>query len=121
MQRIVWSLTLCAALSGCVSTKNVAVEPSAIEKLDQRTIMISQRAKPDFAAFTAGEAVMGPIGTALMISAGNKLIADNQIEDPAAWISQELLKDFVANYALQVVPNPGIVATGWDIGKLAAQ
>jgi hypothetical protein len=121
MLRYLMVAAAAVALTGCVSTKNVPLETKQIATLQGGTMTVSQRAKPDFSAMTAGKATFGLIGAAAMISAGNKIVADNAIEDPANYIAQKLAADLAGAHALNVVDTGGVQADGGDVKKLAAQ
>lgn len=85
---------------GCVSTKNVPVADSDIDDFRNRTVTVPKRGVPDFAAFTADKAAFGLIGAAMMISEGNKIIRENQVEDPANYISEQLVSTLSDRYQL---------------------
>lgn len=57
---------------------------------------------PDFAAYTAGKAGFGVIGVALIIKAGNEIIRENAVEDPAIRIGQELAHALAERHGLQL-------------------
>ncbi|WP_052046420.1 hypothetical protein [Candidatus Paracaedibacter symbiosus] len=77
-------------LSGCVGTKIVKADMPAIEKRQHPMLTIAKRPLPSFAAITAGKAMFGALGAMAMIDAGNTVVAENGIEDPAIQVSQEL-------------------------------
>ena len=85
---------------GCVSTKNVPVDDSKIDDFRNHTVTVPTRALPDFAASTAGKASFGLIGAAAMISEGNKIIKENDVEDPANYISKQLISALSNKYQL---------------------
>ena len=61
--------------------------------LKGREISISTRDKPDFAAMraaTSGLLVGGLLGAAINISAGNEIVAQNDVDDPAGQIGRTL-------------------------------
>jgi hypothetical protein len=53
-------------------------------------LVVTTSDRPDFAAMTAGKAMFGMVGAFAMISAGNKVIRENNVEDPAHYIGSEL-------------------------------
>lgn len=107
------------AISGCVSTKTTALRDDAQATTAGKTLVVSSRKRPDFAAMTAGKAGFGMIGAFAMISAGNKIVADHHLEDPAIYIGHELGKALAAERQLQILEMPAIVADGTDVRKLA--
>jgi hypothetical protein len=121
MMRQVVLVAIAVGLVGCVSTKTVPIESSQLDKLHGGTIVISKRGKGDFAAMTAGKAAFGLLGVAAMISAGNKIIAENNVEDPAGYIGGKLASNFAAAHSLTVAEAGDVLSTGTDIKQLAAQ
>lgn len=89
-------------LSGCVSTKNIPLNQNNISKMDPSSILVTKRAKPDFTAMTAGKAGFGLLGAAAMVSSGNKIVKNNSIEDPAAYIGANLSAELTSKYGLKV-------------------
>ena len=92
-----------AILSGCVSTKNIPIAQDAIPAEPTHRVIISERDKPDFAAQTAGKASIALIGAFAMISSGNAIVAANNIEDPAHYIAEELLKTLSTRYKIEIL------------------
>jgi hypothetical protein len=113
-------IALVAILTGCVSTKIVPVDNKQLAALNGGTSAMSQREKPSFAAGTAGKAMFGALGGAAMIAAGNEIVRDNQIEDPAGYIANKLLPDFAAANGLKLVSSTS-TASGTDVAQLAKQ
>lgn len=56
------------------------------------------RDKPSFSAMTAGKAAFGMLGAAAMINAGNKIIQENDVDDPANYIAESLLADLKVSF-----------------------
>lgn len=98
--------------SACVSTKNVPIDINAFEKIEFSKITLSKREKPDFSATTPGKAVLGGIGVIAMISAGNKIIQENEIEDPANFIGAQLGKMLAEKYDSVEVGRSDVVVSG---------
>lgn len=121
MIRVVAGLMLGLLVSGCVSTKNVPVNDAATSEIQGKSITTAKREMPDFAAMTAGKAMFAMVGAVAMISAGNGIIRDNQVEDPANYISATLVAGLTEKYKLSVVNNDGILVADESPDKLAAQ
>ena len=76
------------------------------------TITASHREKPDFAAYTAGKAVFGLIGLSIIYGTGNKIVADNAIDDPAREISARLVKHLSEKLSVEIADSGSLtVAT----------
>lgn len=106
--------------SACVSTKNMKADAAALKAGDYRTYTISNREKPSFAAMTAGKAAIGGmIGAAAMIAAGNTIVRENEVPDPAVYIGQTLSETLARNLELQPAETQGKVAKTGKPGELA--
>lgn len=106
------SITLLLAvfiLAGCVSTKNMPMQPDVFAVDAPKTITTSFREKPSFSAMTAGKGAFALVGALASISAGNDLIEQHQIEDPAVYIGQSLTGALKQRYALDIANNNGAV------------
>lgn len=113
-------LAVSSLLTGCVSTKNVKVDVEALRADQPATVTVSARKKPDFAAVTAGKAAIGGlIGALAMINAGNDIVEENGVEDPANYIGAELAKSLAESLGVQPVENGGKLADSGKPGDLA--
>jgi hypothetical protein len=61
---------------------------------------------PDFGEMTPAKATFGLIGAALMISEGNKTVANNHIADPADAIAEALLSAMQSAQGMQIAASP---------------
>lgn len=121
MMRVVAVLMLGFLVSGCVSTKNVPVNDALTSEFHGKSITMAKREIPDFAAMTAGKAMFAMVGAVAMISAGNDIVRDNQVEDPANHISAALAAGLAEKYRLSVVSNDAILVADESPDRLAAQ
>lgn len=104
--RIVLLSFLFPWFASCVSTKEIPLgNPQVIAG---KSAVKSERDKPDFTAVTAGKAtgaafgvIGGAIAGAAMTSSGNAIVNENGVEDPANWISQELLSSMQRKYGVK--------------------
>ena len=51
---------------------------------------------------TAGKAMFALVGAAAMIAAGNEIVEENNIEDPASYIQSELAKELSKSYGFKI-------------------
>lgn len=79
-------------LTGCVSTKSIPIDQSTASNLRDKTLALSASDKPDFAATTAGKATFGLMGALAMIDAGNRIVDEYDIADPAIFLAEEMSK-----------------------------
>jgi hypothetical protein len=106
--------------SACVSTKNAKADIATLKAGDYRTYTVSNREKPSFSAMTAGKAAIGGlIGAAAMIAAGNNIVRENEVPDPAVYIGQMLSDTLARNLELQPAQTQGKVAKTGKPGELA--
>lgn len=106
-------------LVGCVSTRNVKADVEMLRSAKPATVTVSARKKPDFAAMTAGKAAFGMIGAFAMIEAGNDIVEENGVQDPANYIGAELAKSLSESLGVQLVENGGKLAESGKPGDLA--
>ena len=92
---------------------------SRSECLDVSNVTYTTRDKPSFAAMTAGKAAFAILGAAAMISEGNGIIADNQVDDPATAISLGLMKALESSHGTKSV-GTAMKVEGDDVDKIAA-
>lgn len=121
MFKVVIAAMFIALLSGCVSTKNVPINDTATNDLTGKSITTTKREIPDFAAMTAGKAMFAMVGAVAMISAGNTIIKENNVEDPANYISNSLIAGLSEKYNLTVLANGGKLVASESPDKLASQ
>jgi hypothetical protein len=110
---------LSLSLEGCVSTRTASVADGSASAMHGKSLIVSHREKPDFGAMTAGKMMFGVLGAAAIISAGNKIVADNQIEDPAVDVGRQLSQALGEKYGLTATASVGPLADTADTNKLA--
>ncbi|MFC6633245.1 hypothetical protein [Microbulbifer taiwanensis] len=117
---IILSLALTAV--GCAGVKTVPLSEESIPMIEGRAISGSfSNEKPGFAAMTAGKGAFGALGAVAMISAGNKLIAENNVEDPADYIYEALATELAKQYALRLLEGSRVETSGAKLDELSAQ
>jgi hypothetical protein len=109
-----------AVLAGCVSTKTTSIAKESSGLFSGKTLSYVSREKPDFGAITAGKMMFGAIGGIAAISAGNKIVAENNIEDPAGSMAAGLSREIANRYGASVVDLKNVATKGADIRKMAA-
>jgi hypothetical protein len=103
-----WILPIAAAmlLSGCVSTATKTIDAQAMSAVRHQSVVRTARDMPDFGEMTPAKVTFGMIGAALMISEGNKTVANNNIADPAVAIADALLGAMQTAHGTQIVASP---------------
>jgi hypothetical protein len=69
---------------------------------------------------TAGKAMFGLLGAAAMISAGNTIVVDNNIEDPAPFVADQLREAVENKYGMVTAAGTAPLVDTTDTLKLAA-
>ena len=93
-----------AALPAAAKDKLVPLAPADAALLQGKKIAVTMHERPSFSAMTAGKAGFGLLGAAAMIKAGNDLVEDNQIADPAVLVREHLGAGLTQIYGAQVLP-----------------
>jgi hypothetical protein len=93
-------------IAGCVSVQEIPIAPTAADGLRGRVTTIATRERPDFGAMTPGRAAIGGlIGGAMMIELGNRVVRENNIEDPSPAIARALAAELQQRHALGIAPD----------------
>jgi len=107
---LVAASTVALLLNGCASTDMIpgmAKSTSGADlatMLNGKTVTIAKREKPDFSAMTAGKAAIGGIlGGGAMLIAGNKIIKDNAVADPAIGMARDVASAISSRHGAQIV------------------
>ena len=114
-------LGLAFAAVGCAGVQNVPLTQDALPVIEGRQVSGVTWEKPDFIATTPGKSAFGALGVPAMISAGNKLVAENSIPDPAEKIYQELVNAMAQQYKVVPLDDNTIVAESDDVQTLTSQ
>ena len=106
-------------LTACVSTKNVPLDVAKLESSKPQSLVVTARGKPDFSAMTPGKAAFAMLGAAGAISEGNKIVKENNVEDPANYISTEVTKVLSKRFKISSVKRAKKPTQATDATKLA--
>jgi hypothetical protein len=106
-------------LVGCVSTRNAPVSADRTHGLQGRTIALSNRPRADFVAMTAGKAAFALVGAVAMIEAGNTIVKDNGIDDPAPLLGQKLIGEAEVRYGVVAATPPSVAIDTTDLARMA--
>lgn len=116
MKRLVCVAAVAAALGGCVSAPIKTV--GSADTLQGKKIVVTEYAKPDFAAQSPGKAMWGMFGAAAMIHAGNELVQKDDIADPSVAVAETLAQDLAAKNGDTLLPNQNAIAPNDDVSTL---
>lgn len=117
--KILLFVLLGAFMTGCVSTKNIPITDEKLGSMKGSSLAISKRKLPDFSAMTAGKAMFGGLGGVAMISAGNKIVKENAIEDPALYIAATISSGLMQHHELTVDADVSVTVSGNSSSKIA--
>ena len=90
----------CLLLGACASTQNLAVSPDTLKTMRGKSLVLIQRESPGFVAMTSGKGMFAVAGVGAAVAAGNNMVSENNIVDPAMNISRSLSRNLVDNYGL---------------------
>lgn len=117
MNKIIIITLLAILVSSCASVTNKPINSVELSALTGRTITLTQRNKADFTAGTAGKGAFGALGGLAMISAGNRIVTDNDIADPSLKIGENLVKRFQEKHAVKLLEST-IVVTDDNVDQI---
>lgn len=119
MQKLVLGLAMAALLAGCATPPTVAVNTTTGAALQGKSIVHTRRTAPGFSVLRPMHVLLGPLGGALAVSAGNNLITNHRVADPAVAISAALLKEIATRRSMDVL-EPGMPADSSDPARISA-
>jgi hypothetical protein len=103
-------LAIALAAGGCATATKQTIDPNTVTALKNQTVAKTERPAPDFAASTPGKAAFGMIGATMMISAGNAIVAENELVDPADRIAAALLSALSEAHGVKALAKPAKVS-----------
>ncbi len=109
--RVLSTVAISLLLGACASTQNVAVAPSVLDTMDGQSVVLIQRETPSFVAMTSGKGMFAVAGVGAAVAAGNKMVSENGISDPAMTISRSLAEGLARDYGVQVQGETGLAAS----------
>ncbi len=90
----------CMLLGACASTQNLAVSPDTLKTMQGKSLFLIQRESPSFVAMTSGKGMFAVAGVGAAVAAGNTMVSENDIVDPAMDISRTLSRNLAENYGV---------------------
>jgi hypothetical protein len=120
MKYLLWVVVAALPLAAAAAKKPVPLTADSGAALAGKTIVVTRHEKPSFVAMTAGKAGFALIGFGAMVAAGNKIIADNEVADPADILERELVPAVAKHYNFTVKAGPSPVIKGKKPKEIAA-
>ena len=88
-------------IAGCVSVPPATQMGGGSSSAWQgKTLALTSRSRESLLAVTAGKAAFALVGVAAMVEAGNKIVKDNEIEDPVPHLAADLADAAVSKYSV---------------------
>ena len=116
-----------ANVIGCALVKQLPIEPTVIATFTGKQFVVSNRPIPDFRAVTrAGMAIRfvpiigHPAAMESMTSAGNALVQEYQISDPAPAIAAEIARRMESRYGITYAGVGSVVVIEDDVSTVSA-
>jgi hypothetical protein len=104
MKQVGLLLALAAfASSAAAKDKLIPLADADVAGLQGKTVALTLHDRPSFAAFTSGKAMFGLFGAGAMIAAGNHLIQDNNVADPAGIVRTNLANELASAYGVKLL------------------
>ncbi|MBT8149686.1 MAG: hypothetical protein KJO24_07115, partial [Gammaproteobacteria bacterium] len=116
MKKILLSV-LIITLASCASTRNMPLSGEALTQVQGQSLTVVERESPAFVAMTSGKGMFAVAGVGAAVAAGNKLVEENSIEDPAKSIGAALATQLHKQHGLHFA---GVSASVAKSDKLSA-
>jgi hypothetical protein len=97
---VILLLVIPLAVDAKDKNKITPMPESAVAALNGKSVVVTRHDKAAFTAFTPGKAMFAIVGAAAMISAGNQIVKENEIADPADVLERELAAAVIKQYGL---------------------
>lgn len=117
---VILLLVIPLAVNAKDKNKITPLPESAVSALNGKSVTITRHDKPAFSAFTPGKAVFGLIGGGAMIMAGNQIVKENEIADPADVLEHDLAAAIIKQYGLTLKDGPSPVIKASKAKDIAA-
>jgi hypothetical protein len=114
--RVIGGLAI-LSLTACATVSHTPLSQETSLQLREKSVARTEYPVQDFSASTAGKAAFAILGAAAMISEGNAIVKENDIQDPAIAIGQGLAEKLTLVRNVSMV-QPTKKATSDDIATL---
>jgi len=121
MYRVLVTFFVFILLSGCANVATRPIKENTINQLSGKSITSSHYKKPDFGAMIAGKASFAMIGAFAMIAEGNRIIRENNVDDPAVYIANKLNEELGNRHNMAVNLNNDKIADSKSIDSLVSK
>jgi hypothetical protein len=116
MKKLFFAFIFILLSTGCTTIRKQALDPRAAASIKGQSLAVTTYQTPDFTAMTPAK-VLIPFGAFAMVSEGNKIIAENKVNDPSLKISADLASHLEEQLGVQLLARP-IAVNDDDIHKI---
>jgi hypothetical protein len=122
MKRILCALVALVSVAAAAKDKDkvTALPSGAGAALNGKVLAVTRHKKADFSAMTAGKATFALLGGAAMIVAGNRIVEENEIADPADILEKELAPAVARHYGMTLKSGSGLLVDGHKPKEIVA-
>ena len=92
----------CLILGACASTQNLPVSPDTLGAMQGKSLVLIQHDSPGFVAMTSGKGMFAVAGVGAAVAAGNEMVKENDVVDPAMSIGQALAQNLSNNHGVEL-------------------
>lgn len=85
-------LVACFFAFGCANTTSLPLAPETVSSLNGKTVTVVARDQPSFVAMTSSKGMFAVAGVGAAVVAGDDLVEESKISDPAIGIGDALAK-----------------------------
>lgn len=108
--KILVSAVFCVLLAGCAAAPTQRLSEDTMSTMNGKTVTLIQRESPTFVAMTSGKGMFAVAGVGAAAVAGNNLVKDAQIEDPANAIRSALGEELANKHGAKIAGQSNVVA-----------
>ena len=112
--------SLILLLAGCAGAPTQRLSDDTMSSLNGGTVTLIQRESPTFVAMTSGKGAFALAGVGAAAAAGNKLVKEAQIEDPASAISATLGEKLASKHGVRIVGKSDAVVGSDKVADIAS-
>lgn len=118
--RLILLLVVSLSLAGCAATQNKPVDSATLAGFSGKTLILVKRESPSFVAMTSNKGMFAVVGVAAAASAGNEMVKQKNIVDPAMTIASSLGQTLKSRHGMRVVGKTSAASASGDLQEIVA-
>lgn len=119
MRTLAAMLIVVPMAAGCAAIPTQSVSDQSMVAWKGKSVAVTSRPRPSMVMMTAGKGAFGPLGVAAGVSAGNALVKEDKIPDPASSVADDLLRIAERQYGVVPASLPPATVDTRDVAELA--